>query len=587
MVPLLNPASATLADALERLRGPWKTVRDGILEGRYCVWAGSAVSRDVFPDLGDLLYLLIQTLQKGANHAEPNCPFGRALHRVLEYAGTVTPSSALPIEEWPEDTKRSVLRELIGKYAQVLGVQIELEDRTLSIVDDVLELPKLYADPSCQPDAEHRLLAVLVAEGVFNEIITTNWDTLIETAGEAVAGPPGPAMQVVVSVDDMSATRGALNARLMKLHGCARRAVSDPDRFRPLLVATKSDLLRWTARIEGGPIREAVRTVLRERASLFVGLSVQDWDLQLECARVFLNDDIPYSGSAPRLVFAEQEVGENQALLLEYFHKTAYVGEAKRSINQQAAVPLYAKPLLAALYVEILLAKLSHIADLAEAAVPGGLSELAASVPGMVEAVLIANFDAEPDPALRWRRLAQELPEAVTRLLGVYREAALPSGGIYHRVCSEHIGQIGASPHLGASGYPMLLLCLALLLKGQEKGLWSILSTLGEPGAAGQFGLDVNGRELRVFVVADDLFGPAQLDSNDLVDLNRPGDLVVIHPRGRAPAKLTRVPKSALPGRSPRDEIAQIWMGDHLTGEWDLDDLLEALRYEFMAVGGA
>lgn len=562
-------------------------MRDGILEGRYCVWAGSAISRDVFPDLGELLYTLIQTLQEKADHEDAECPFNLALQRVLGYADAVAPLSSLPIEDWPADTVQSVTRVLTGKYAEVLGVQIELGDENLSIVDDVLRLPELYADPSRLPDAEHRLLAILAAEGIFDEIITTNWDALIEAAAEAVAGPAGPAMQVVVAVDDMSDPRGVLQARLMKLHGCARRAVSEPERFRPLFVATRSDLLQWSARTGGSAIREAVRTVLRSRASLFLGLSVQDWDLQHQCAQVFLNEDIPYSGTAPRLVFAEREVGDNQELLLQHFYKTAYAGELKRSINEQAAIPLYAKPLLAALYVETLLAKLEHIADLTKKLVPGELGEVAGSAPKAIEALLTAYFDAVPDSAERWRRLSREVPATVTRLLSVYRDAALPDNEVYHKVCSEHLGQMAVSPHLGAGGYPLLLLSLALLLRGQEKGFWAIRAVHDEPGTAGQFALDVNGRGLKVFVVENELYGLARLNDHELVDLSGPEDVVVIHPRARAPGKQVRVPKATLPGTRPHNDVAQIWMGDHLTEEGDLDDLLDALRYELVAVSGA
>ena len=49
----------------------------------------------------------------------------------------------------------------------------------LSIRWDLLKLAEKYSDPDIKPDAEHQFLCLLVAEGVFKDLVTTNWDPLI------------------------------------------------------------------------------------------------------------------------------------------------------------------------------------------------------------------------------------------------------------------------------------------------------------------------------------------------------------------------------------------------------------------------
>jgi len=55
---------------------------------------------------------------------------------------------------------------------------------------DLLELQKIYSDVSVLPDAEHRLISLLIAEGAVSELITTNWDPLIERAYAALGCTP-------------------------------------------------------------------------------------------------------------------------------------------------------------------------------------------------------------------------------------------------------------------------------------------------------------------------------------------------------------------------------------------------------------
>jgi NAD-dependent SIR2 family protein deacetylase len=91
----------------------------------------------------------------------------------------------------------------------------------------VLKLQDIYGDTSVQPDAEHRFLALLIAEDIVTELVTTNWDPLIELAGGACSSGAVHTIRIVARNEEVSGSHDA-GARLLKIHGCARKALRDP-----------------------------------------------------------------------------------------------------------------------------------------------------------------------------------------------------------------------------------------------------------------------------------------------------------------------------------------------------------------------
>ena len=94
-------------------------------------------------------------------------------------------------------------------------------------------LPK--ADWRAKPcNLAHRVLAQLAKEGLINQIVTTNWDTLVEH-GLRMAGVPFTPV-----VDPLLLREGGLagGVRVVKIHGCI-------DHTEPPLRATKKDLAEW------------------------------------------------------------------------------------------------------------------------------------------------------------------------------------------------------------------------------------------------------------------------------------------------------------------------------------------------------
>src|SRR4029077_12322583 len=146
----------------------------------------------------------------------------------------------------------------------------------LNVPWDFLRLHEIYSEPTLVPDADHRFLALLIAEGAVSEIVTTNWDPLVERAYEALELPPP--LEVVACNPELQ--RQCLGALFLKIHGCAKRMVDDPDLYRPHMVATRTDITEWDQLALFQPFKEKVRAILRERPAIFVGLSGQDFNLQ-------------------------------------------------------------------------------------------------------------------------------------------------------------------------------------------------------------------------------------------------------------------------------------------------------------------
>ncbi len=109
-----------------------------------------------------------------------------------------------------------------------------------------------------QPNICHRVIAEICREGLIRELITTNWDILLESA-LSQAGQP---YSVIVESESLD-TEPMTSALVVKVHGC----IDHPEHIK----ATTQDVLspEWKARW----VSALFETVLRTRALLFAGYS--------------------------------------------------------------------------------------------------------------------------------------------------------------------------------------------------------------------------------------------------------------------------------------------------------------------------
>lgn len=226
-------AEASFQEALDRLDAVADSFTRRFVAGNVSVWAGSKISDARYPDLGRLLTLLLDTLHGlSVNIADPANPERWTLDQIIGQSDIVGGDPTILFSDWDDALKDAVIDALWGKYSKILGTRYAPAGKPPgevgSLLWDVLHIDEIYDDPDVVPDAEHRLLALLVLEGALTSLVTTNWDPLIEDAyGQAAKHLATSSLKTIVRPGDISGTGG--QPSLTKMHGCAREAKHDPD----------------------------------------------------------------------------------------------------------------------------------------------------------------------------------------------------------------------------------------------------------------------------------------------------------------------------------------------------------------------
>ena len=599
---MTSASHATLTQSIDCLRGRWRDVVE-LLSGRYSVWLGSGISRERFPNLGQLLRSLLDTLHARIQADDPACPYRRCVESIVQLT-TIRPSNlseASPANWQDRDGKRvlsDIVTQLWDKYADVLDQTVRVGDRTLTMTFDLLKLHEIYGDSSPRPDAEHRYLALLVAEGVLDELVTTNWDALIEAAHAECCDGSGQRLDVIAASEDIDGTGLAGQPRLTKIHGCARKTLAEPSHYQPYMLATRTDITAWVKLPERAPFREMIHQLLRERPALFIGLSGQDWNLQAECFATFMTAPPP-SATRPRVTFSTPALQHPQQTFLKALYGANHFAVREEKLVKEAALPLYGKPLLGTLYVLTLLLKARTLAD-------RGFNspDLSAWCDFVKQGVsqwqefLQQRYDAAVDPHDAhhvWRQMSDELPRVVTRFVTMYRDlTVLASPTAYRPLDDRHLGLLATADNVVELNHHWLLVVLAALKSGVNQSFWRLDLPRGAAASQGQFTLSLSGRTLTVFVVRDGATTLPRMIRHDLIDMTRATDVLVIYPFDREPARRgasapvhtpSRRSLSAhrFPTRTPRRGPLEIWVRDLADSHHTPTRLVEALRRELQS----
>ena len=517
------------------LDNDWGPLVGSVFRGERTLWFGSAISADRFDDLPKLLNQLLAELHARMTPGDPTCPFRKALGEIVAFSGISVDLDAAPAT-WPR--LHEIVPILRTRYDEVLGIPLGVQ--LDAIIWDVLRLPQMYGDQTVPPDAEHRFIALLVKEGVLGEFLSTNWDCLIEDAHEW-CGPGGLGLGVVACPGEMSTAQ----PRLVKIHGCARRADKDPAHYRRFLVATKVHILRWMEDAQG-PFSDFVRNLIRQRAVLFVGLSAQDDNLQLE----FLRAALPSVSSTAydRLVFAKPGLESAQKQLLQLAYGDDTFSTHREEIERSSTLPLYAKPLLGTLYVLCLVCKAKLLIDKSQE-LSAPQRQLATDGLMSMSAAACAHFDHLSSPD-RWRSLATEGSWVVARFVALYRDQKVPSDWAHYvALHNRNLRELEADPNL-PDGDDRMILLLAALFMGQGRGYWTLAVRNG-PGSEGHLALAAGPVSLRVFV-AREVKALGRLDREGFVDPGDDPQVVLLYSRGAQPRPLRAThPRRSLPGHVP------------------------------------
>jgi hypothetical protein len=349
---------------------------------------------------------------------------------------------------------------------------------------------------------------------------------------------------VVAHPEEMSARR----PQLLKIHGCARQAERDRARYGSVLVATKTHIDRWIA-AEHGAFQDFLRNLVRQRGAVFVGLSAQDDNLQLEFLRVtgqlgpFLSHD--------RLVFAKgPPLTEPQLRLLRFVYGDADYAAHQQEIQQASVLPLYAKPLLGALYVACLLRKAELLTGLAHDLSLSQRTQVSDGLAALT-GVVCAYFDPLPS-SQRWRILADEGSSLVARFVRLYRDQTVPSDSRHYVALRRgNFRELAADPDIDASGDHRLVLLIAVFCLGTERGDWTLVVGTGS-GMNGHLTVTSSLTTRRVFIVRQAFGALASLNDAGFVDADDDPDTVVIYTQGVPQVRRSGFPRRLPLGRAPR-----------------------------------
>lgn len=567
-----------LSEGLQCLANDRASLLNQMLRGKYSYWIGSGVSRSRFPDLEDLIFQLLCKLHEKANWSDPACPYCEELSAIKR----LNPGAPVNIAEdprtWAKTERKAFLSNLASKYAEVLDGAIYV-DPPLTIWWDILELHKLYGDSTIEPDAEHRFLALLIEEGIVKNLITTNWDPLIETAHEECSSRPAP-LKIIAANEDINGQNDFVAAKVLKIHGCARKVSRDEDVYKQYMVATSTHLQEWLNKPAIEPILDELRTLLRNGPAIFIGMSVQDLNLQILGNSAFTRLLGTFDADSPRIAFTEKHMGNSQKRILQ----AAYGEEYKTkhaAIDAEATVPMYAKPLLGSLYILTLLVKARCFLDVATDEIRPDHKTLALDVLEEVQDYLCSTYDPVAVPDDRWRQIAAEIPRGISRFVSLFRGRNVPATDKhYETLYPRNLAELQNDQNIVDHEYHWLLIALAVIFRGQTQGLWRIEGAAGRGGEHGQFTIDHHAEKLKIFVLHKPR-GRALLAKERCFDLDD-HKIVLVYPGAQRPERAPRrVLRRILP-RTARvvDEPYELYFKDCLDDSSSSDELISIIEAE-------
>ena len=346
----------TVPDVLATLEAEFASFVAGFCGAKYALWIGSGVSRGVVPGVPELLGRVLEFVRSRIDSTDPNCSYGKALDEILDIGSVPaairgTLDRKAPVDTWPDLT--DILGRLENQYADVLNVQVGTHDPDY-LVWEAVDAAGTYGNAALVPDAGHLCIAILMMEGVVRSAPTTNWDGLVEAAMSRLTGNATDHLRVVVLPDDLRDPDA--RPELVKFHGCAILAARNENTYRPRLVARALQISSWTSRGENQLMMKHLSDLFTTRSALFVGLSVQDANIQSFFSQGIENLSRTWPHTPPAVVFAEETLRHNHELVLQVAYGDGF-SVNKADIEASALLGAYAEPVLMALVLIVLVEK--------------------------------------------------------------------------------------------------------------------------------------------------------------------------------------------------------------------------------------
>lgn len=570
--PSPSASNISVEQTLAILDGPFAAVAAGVAEDRYAFWLGSGISLGRVAGLVTVIERLLEFVCARIDGADPACRFRRTFEDALNLASTTEEERARidttrPVAEWPDG--RGIVRRLVTNYARLLDLPVEgeLDDYLLW---DGIGVGATFADPSVEPDVEHLCMALLILEGSASEVASANWDPLVERAVKRLTGGT-PTLLVCVRPENLREPK--LAASLYKYHGCALLASQDPDAYRSFLVARQSQINAWTSHPDNALLAAHLTNLITTKPTLMLGLSAQDANVQALFAKAETNLSWPWPGERPSFVFSEDDLGFDQRSLLRNVYRAHHTPATRAGIEQGAVIKAYAKPLLLALVLHVLGAKLCRLIDFA----PGKLDEadrarLKAGIVGLRDALArLADGDR--------LTFVLQLVERMGKALELFRDGKTGSiPGRYNPLHDLPLHRLNSDRGLSASGLCEVAVALGLLGIGLADGEWTFGASDATDLAGGVLRIQASSGEAKILFAGSNDAAARLVNNGHWV---QDGNTIVIY----SPEIARRLQRSpvAPPGRTGRARPREVGMATLLDEAANCNELMQLFR-EVVAV---
>jgi len=363
---------------------------------------------------------------------------------------------------------------------------------------------------------EHVAIAALVKEGLVKEILSANWDGLIENASAAINGGERN-LKVCVRSEDLKAPDSS--ATLIKFHGCAICAKDDEHKYREFIVGNQGKIDSWSDDVPA--ITQHLKDVAVSRPTLLLGLSVQDENIRKVFNEASSMVRWEWPGELPAYVMSENDLGEMQNALLQNVYREQYNSANRTDIKKSAHLPAFAKPLLSALLLFAYSAKLRRISQIGKFSFSNDMEQW------VHEGLNILRDKIATAGTADHKAFVDCLIKSVTRAKHLFLSGEINSTDRYEPLTQKPVDQMKQDLTSETDGTAEATVIVAALAKGDDSGDWELNAADTPDPNRGTAQITQGSRTDRVFIIAGQQAENALYDSGAIVDTDN--DVLLIH----------------------------------------------------------
>lgn len=540
--------------------------------GLYAFWLGSGISFGRAPSLRILVGKVVEFVRSRINHEDHNCKFARTLQEILNLASASEEERARskfdePFATWPDQD--AMASRLVNNYSKLLGLTVEGENMDY-LLWNVIDVGATFADPAMIPDVEHLCLAALILEGTVPEMLSANWDPLVERAVDALTGGNAALSPTVVARPaDLQLPRN--KTRLIKFHGCAVKAQCDPGQYRQWLVASNDQVAAFCTQANNQGLVTALTHIVGSKRTLMLGLSAQDSNIQGIFNKAANELTWQLDDPPPSYVFSEQELGMDQRSLLRNVYRDQITPANLTAVFEAARIQAYAKRLLTALLLDVWSRKLQALILLASGPLsPAERQHLCAGI------VSLRNHLADVvEPELDF---IDALLDRFGRACKLLRDGQIERSNVrFEPITNDAVSALSGNHALGALGLREAAVALGLVGMGLSRHDWTVEAEAldRESGVLAVTGKAAAAVRTKMYLTASAAGAALLRSEGHLVETESP---LLIQSQMLA-VPMTRSPRGAS-GRTGLPKVREVSISTLLQTSTTADELYESFRQE-------